>query len=106
MFRRTIRVFFTMFSNVVNTMPSSALDILDEFVRAARARGPLRTAVVNPTDELSLGGALAAQNAGLIEPILVGDADAGATGLLTEAASPCALVALDPFFRVLVERDS
>jgi phosphate acetyltransferase len=51
-------------------------DILGAFVRVARARGPLRTAVVDPTDELSLGGALAAQSAGLIEPIFVGEAAA------------------------------
>jgi len=54
----------------------SACDILIDLVGKACARRPLRVAVVDPTDELSLAGALAAQSAGLIEPVLVGDADA------------------------------
>jgi phosphotransacetylase len=69
---------FTILSYVVNTSQATDPDILDAFVCTARARaqGSLRVAVVDPTDELSLGGALAAQNAGLIEPLFVGDRDA------------------------------
>jgi phosphotransacetylase len=50
--------------------------ILEAFVCRARARGPIPVAVVDPIDELSIGGALAAQRAGLIEPLFVGDRDA------------------------------
>jgi phosphotransacetylase len=39
---------------------------------AAAALGPLKLAVVHPTDGESLGGALAARDAGMAEPILVG----------------------------------
>jgi phosphate acetyltransferase len=67
---------FTMLSDAVLTKSTSPCDNLNEFVRLARDRGPLRTAVVDPSDDLSLGGAMAARSAGLIEPILVGDADA------------------------------
>lgn len=42
------------------------------FVAAARAHPPVRIAVVHPCDEASLVGALAARDAGLIEPVLVG----------------------------------
>ena len=61
--------------------------------RAARLP-PLRTAVVHPIDALSLGGALAARDAGLIEPVLVGPkarilAAAAAAGL---DISACELV--------------
>ena len=37
-----------------------------------RPLGPIRVAVVHPCDALSLGGALDARAAGLIEPVLVG----------------------------------
>lgn len=39
---------------------------------AARKNPPIRTAVVHPCDDLSLAGAMEAQKAGLIVPILVG----------------------------------
>lgn len=42
--------------------------------RAQNAR-PLVVAVVDPFDSLSLGGALAARDKGVIEPVLVGDPD-------------------------------
>ncbi|RIJ28198.1 bifunctional enoyl-CoA hydratase/phosphate acetyltransferase [Henriciella mobilis] len=42
----------------------------------AKAKGkPLRTAVVHPVDHLSLGGAMDAKTAGLIEPVLIGPRD-------------------------------
>jgi len=41
-------------------------------VERARALEPLKTAVVHPCDDLSLGGALAARDEGMILPILVG----------------------------------
>lgn len=40
--------------------------------RLARAHAPLRTAVVHPVDSLSLRGAIEAERAGLIVPVLVG----------------------------------
>ena len=42
-------------------------------IESARDARPLRAAVVDPFDALSLGGALAAREQGLIEPLLVGD---------------------------------
>jgi phosphate acetyltransferase/phosphate butyryltransferase len=41
-------------------------------VERARALEPLRTAIVHPCDDLSLGGALAARDEGMIVPVLVG----------------------------------
>ncbi|WP_417434092.1 bifunctional enoyl-CoA hydratase/phosphate acetyltransferase [Hoeflea sp.] len=41
-------------------------------VEQARALEPLLTAVVHPCDDLSLGGALAARDEGMITPVLVG----------------------------------
>lgn len=43
-----------------------------QLIDATRGYPPIRTAVVHPCDELSLGGALAAWRQGLIEPLLVG----------------------------------
>jgi len=43
-------------------------------IAACRGLPPLRTAVVFPCDRLSLEGALEATRAGLIEPVLLGDA--------------------------------
>ncbi len=45
---------------------------LKALVAAASRLPRLRTAVVHPVDELSIAGALAARDAGLIEPVLVG----------------------------------
>ncbi len=45
---------------------------LHRLMAAARERPALTTAVVHPVDKLSLAGALAAADAGLIEPVLVG----------------------------------
>jgi phosphate acetyltransferase len=47
---------------------------LEALVVQAAKLAPLRTAVVHPVDDLSLAGALAARDAGLIEPVLVGPA--------------------------------
>ena len=58
----------------MSTVQAASTDIFETILDAARKRGPLRAAVVAPTDYLSLGGTLAAANAGLIEPLLVGDA--------------------------------
>jgi phosphotransacetylase len=44
----------------------------EQLLAQARGLKPLRTAVVHPTDALSLGGAVAAAKARLIVPILVG----------------------------------
>jgi phosphate acetyltransferase len=41
-------------------------------VERARALDPLLTAIVHPCDDLSLGGALAARDEGMIVPVLVG----------------------------------
>jgi len=46
---------------------------LSEYIERARRLGPVRAAIVDPLDELSLGGAFAAAEAGLIEPVFVGD---------------------------------
>lgn len=43
-----------------------------ELVEHARSLDPLRTAVVHPCDDLSLGGAIAARDEGMILPLLVG----------------------------------
>ncbi len=48
---------------------------LDQFVAAARRYAPLRTAVVHPVDTVSLLGALEAERAGLITPVLIGPAN-------------------------------
>lgn len=43
-------------------------------VEQARTLDPLRTAIVHPCDDLSLGGAIAARDEGMIVPLLVGPA--------------------------------
>ncbi len=56
------------------TLPEVRLrtaDGLPRLLEHVRALGPIRTAVVHPCDQLSLGGALDARAAGLIEPVLV-----------------------------------
>lgn len=45
---------------------------LDTYITQALECGPVRTAVVHPTDANSLLGAISAAEAGLIEPLLVG----------------------------------
>ena len=45
---------------------------LKGLIERARRYDPVRTAVVHPVDDKSLGGALAAAEAGLVEPVLVG----------------------------------
>jgi phosphotransacetylase/acyl dehydratase len=60
-------------------LPELILDQHDHFaglIDAARRLAPLRTAVVNPDDRASLGGALLAARNGLIQPVLVGPATA------------------------------
>jgi len=57
-----------------------------DLMELAANRDPVRTAVVHPCDAASLGGAIAAADHGLIEPVLVGPeekirAAAGAAGL-------------------------
>lgn len=57
-----------------------------QLVTAAQARGAIVTAIVHPCDALSLQGALAARDAGLLRPVLVGPPEriqsaAGAAGL-------------------------
>jgi phosphate acetyltransferase/phosphate butyryltransferase len=61
-------------------------DGLPRLLQHVRPLGPIRVAVVHPCDALSLGGALDAQAAGLIEPLLVApraklEAVAAAAGL-------------------------
>ncbi|MGE0804804.1 MAG: bifunctional enoyl-CoA hydratase/phosphate acetyltransferase [Burkholderiaceae bacterium] len=56
------------------TLPEVRLsthDGLSRLLEHVRPLGPLRVAVVHPCDALSLGGALDARAAGLIEPVLV-----------------------------------
>jgi len=56
------------------TLPSVRLrggDGVQRLLQHVRPLGPIRTAVVHPCDALSLGGALDARAAGLIEPLLV-----------------------------------
>lgn len=60
-----------------------------QLVAAARSFDPVRMAVVHPCDALSLSGAMAARDAGLIQPVLVGPAariraTAAAAGLSIE----------------------
>jgi phosphotransacetylase/acyl dehydratase len=49
--------------------------LFGQLVARARARGPIRTAVVYPVDRDALLGALQAAQEGLILPILIGDED-------------------------------
>lgn len=49
-----------------------APDRLEQIEELARALGPIRMAVVHPTDAPSLEGALDSAAAGLIEPVLIG----------------------------------
>ena len=51
---------------------SPAGDGFPRLLGQVRPLGPIRVAVVHPCDALSLGGALDARAAGLIEPVLVG----------------------------------
>ncbi|ANV97722.1 hypothetical protein BBW65_02385 [Helicobacter enhydrae] len=48
-------------------------NVFDEVLAKAKAKGKIRVAVVQPTDETSLGGAIDSAKAGLIDPILVGE---------------------------------
>lgn len=48
-------------------------NVFGEVLSKAKAKGRIRVAVAQPTDETSLGGAIDSYNAGLIDPILVGD---------------------------------
>ena len=63
-------------------------------IAAARAHPPIRTAVVHPCDAVSLAGALAARDAGLIEPVLVGPS------AKVEAAATSAGLSLDGVTRL------
>ncbi|OCW58015.1 bifunctional enoyl-CoA hydratase/phosphate acetyltransferase [Hoeflea olei] len=60
----------------VARMPSSRLTSVGvrfgALVERARKLDPLVTAIVHPCDDLSLGGAIAARDEGMIEPLLVG----------------------------------
>jgi len=62
----------------VARMPSSRLTApgvrFGALVEQARALEPLLTAIVHPCDDLSLGGAIAARDEGMIVPVLVGPA--------------------------------
>lgn len=48
-------------------------NVFDEVLQKARAKGKIRVAVAQPTDETSLSGVIDSVEAGLIDPILVGD---------------------------------
>src|SRR6476620_163216 len=50
----------------------------DRLIAAAKSLQPIATAVAHPCDETSLKGAVAAGEAGLIKPILVGPKDKSA----------------------------
>ena len=63
-------------------------------IAAAQAHPPIRTAVVHPCDAVSLAGALAARDAGLIEPVLVGPS------AKVEAAATSAGLSLDGVTRL------
>ena len=52
--------------------PSRSVRRLERLLGPARRHGPLRTAVVHPVDAVSLLGALEAERAGLITPVLIG----------------------------------
>src|SRR5579884_3627547 len=54
----------------------TTLSPLDDILQRAKALPPVRAAVVNPYDDLVLGGALTAAKEGLIHPTFVGDAHA------------------------------
>lgn len=60
----------------VARMPASAIKVhgvrFGALVDRARALEPLTTAIVHPCDDLSLGGAIAARDEGMITPVLVG----------------------------------
>lgn len=58
-------------SGSIAEAPAPPRRIADIMARAAH-RDPMRTAVVHPCDATSLGGAIAAAEHGLIEPVLVG----------------------------------
>lgn len=48
-------------------------NVFDEVLQKARAKGKIRVAVAQPTDETSLSGVIDSVESGLIDPILVGD---------------------------------
>lgn len=47
--------------------------VFEEVLQKAKAKGAIRVAVAQPTDETSLSGVVDSYQAGLIDPILVGD---------------------------------
>ena len=47
--------------------------VFEEVLQKAKAKGAIKVAVAQPTDETSLSGAVDSYQAGLIDPILVGD---------------------------------
>lgn len=47
--------------------------VFESLLNNAKARGPIKVAVAQPTDETSLSGVIDSYQAGLIDPILVGD---------------------------------
>jgi phosphotransacetylase/acyl dehydratase len=51
---------------------TAAEEGMPEWLARVRPLGPIRVAVVHPCDALSLGGALDARAAGIIDPVLVG----------------------------------
>ncbi len=64
--------------------PRAKPGVIEAVLRAAAERGPVRAAVVDPLDEPSLRGALAAANLGIIVPVLVGD-----RGAILRVAEEC-----------------
>lgn len=48
-------------------------NVFDDVLAKAKAKGRIKVAVAQPTDETSLSGAIDSYNEGLIDPILVGD---------------------------------
>lgn len=56
---------------VARTTPSP----LDDILQRAKTLTPVQAAIVNPYDDLALGGALAAAKEGLIAPVFVGHAN-------------------------------
>ncbi len=73
---------------------------LQQLIDRAREFGALRTAVVHPTDEVSLLGAIEAARQGLISPVLVGPGQA-----IREVAR-AAQIDLSPYSLVAAEHDS
>ncbi|WP_104696918.1 MULTISPECIES: bifunctional enoyl-CoA hydratase/phosphate acetyltransferase [unclassified Helicobacter] len=48
-------------------------NVFESLLKNAKARGPIKVAVAQPTDETSLSGVVDSYQEGLIDPILVGD---------------------------------